>query len=832
MRKYILVSFTSVIVIVLCMATLPLQAQEIKINEILYDPAGGDTGNEWIELYNPGTEPVQLEGWQIQRAGTVFEECFIFPEYIIYPGEYLLIGESQVPNADLIGDLAFQNGGTATDGVRIISAEGDTIDTILYDSPNTNNLPGDAHDPGIYFAVDASSGHSLIRYPNGHDTDNCEEDFFECEYPTPGAPNVMPQDVVLQNVIIHPSHPDSTDTVYLHFSAYNNSDIPIQADSCSYKIFVSGVPVADTIIEAEIPSHGTHEIEVQLGIFDNGLYEYYVELILSTDTEPSNNSYESSFLVGVSPIIINEIMYMAGTPNVEWIELFNNSEQTFPALNWHFKDATSGWIAVSTQKDILPYSFIVITEDTTAVKDYYEYDVTLVQTNDWASLNNTTPEEVYVSDKYYTQLDSMGYDPSEFSCPYNYSLERINPYENIPKNWGVSEDSLGATPGKVNSITPKEYDIAVISLTKESEGETLELSAICKNIGFNPMANVEYIFFDDLNWNAQYDAGEEMDTGYFNISTGDSASFSYSFIPETGYYQYGFFVKDLQNMDSSNNLLLTTHNTPGSHPLCINEIQAAPPGDQPEWIELYNIFDFPLDISGWTIADESDTLVIQFSRNTVSQNEYLVILPDASDSLALKSHFTYLDTLPNFNFAWELPSLNNDNDVLMLHDANGCLIDSIHYYSDWKEIEDNSLERINPHLPTENADNWDSSVSSLGATPGKQNSLYVEHIIPDVELIVTPNPLSYREKKSVLIEYNLPEPIFKINIRIFDMKGRMIRWLTDQQWVGSQGTVIWDCKNENGNVVPIGIYIVHLEGGGKQSGKIYEKTATMVIGEK
>ena len=46
MRKHILVSFASAIV--LCIFILPLQAQEIKINEILYDPAGGDTGNEWI----------------------------------------------------------------------------------------------------------------------------------------------------------------------------------------------------------------------------------------------------------------------------------------------------------------------------------------------------------------------------------------------------------------------------------------------------------------------------------------------------------------------------------------------------------------------------------------------------------------------------------------------------------------------------------------------------------------------------------------------------------------------------------------------------------------
>ena len=189
MRRHILVSLASMIT--LCISVLTLHAQEIKINEILYDPTGGDTGREWIELYNESTEPIQLEGWQIQKAGTSFDECLTFPEYIIYPGEYLLIGESQIPNADLIGVLAFQNGGTATDGVRIISAEGDTIDTILYDFPNSNNLPGDANHPGIFFAPDVSSGYSLMRFPDGFDTDNCENDFFDCENPTPGYSNTV-----------------------------------------------------------------------------------------------------------------------------------------------------------------------------------------------------------------------------------------------------------------------------------------------------------------------------------------------------------------------------------------------------------------------------------------------------------------------------------------------------------------------------------------------------------------------------------------------------------------------------------------------------------------
>ena len=830
MRRYNLTLLSGMIALIFNLTSL--LAQEVKINEILYDPAGGDTGHEWIELYNPGIEAVQLVGWQIQKAGSVFETCFTFPAFTLYPSQYILIGESQVTDADLIGELAFQNGGTATDGVRILSAVGDTVDTILYDSPNSNGLPGDAHQPGIYFAVDVSSGHTLIRYPNGHDTDNCEQDYYECEYPTPGAPNEMPQDVIIQNVVIQPEHPDSTDMTSIFFSAYNNSDIRIQPDSCSYKVFVSENLVLEGVIQDEIPSHHTHQIQGEIGIFPNGLYEYYVELNLSSDTTPSNNTNESSFLVGKSPVIINEIMYMPGTPNVEWVELFNNSEATYSVMNWHIRDATSGWNTAITQMTIEPYSYLVLTEDTSAVKDFYGYDIALAQTNDWASLNNTSSDEVYISDKYFTHLDSMSYDPNEFSCPYNYSLERINPYEEVAQNWGVSVDSLGATPGRVNSITPKQYDIAAVSLTKQENESEVTLRAVGKNVGFKALYNVEYIFFDDLNWNQHYDEGEEIRTGLFDLQPGDTTGFSYSFTPDIGYYTFGIYLKDEQDMDDNNNLLLTTHNTYESHPLCINEIQSSPPDNQPEWIELFNIFDHPLEITGWTVADPSDTLEIQSTRTFISPNKYLVIVPEANDTLVIKQHFPPLDTLESYVFAWNIPSLNNDEDILIVYDAYGCQIDSVHYYSDWKEIEDNSLERINPCLPTENEDNWGSAVNELGGTPGMQNSLYVQHIIPDVELTITPNPLSYRVKKSVLIEYNLPEPISKINIRIFDMKGRMVRWLTDQQWVAAQGTVIWDCKNEQGNVVPIGMYIIHMEGSGKQSNKIYEKTAKMVIGEK
>ena len=46
---------------------------QIKINEILPNPDGTDSGQEWVELYNAGTESVRMDGWTIETASKFME---------------------------------------------------------------------------------------------------------------------------------------------------------------------------------------------------------------------------------------------------------------------------------------------------------------------------------------------------------------------------------------------------------------------------------------------------------------------------------------------------------------------------------------------------------------------------------------------------------------------------------------------------------------------------------------------------------------------------------------------------------------------------------------
>ncbi len=78
--------------LVLCaslFAVTPQAYAGVILNEILFDPVGTDTGGEWIEIYNTGSEPADMSGWQMypDQAG-----YFFFSEgFVLGPGSFVLV---------------------------------------------------------------------------------------------------------------------------------------------------------------------------------------------------------------------------------------------------------------------------------------------------------------------------------------------------------------------------------------------------------------------------------------------------------------------------------------------------------------------------------------------------------------------------------------------------------------------------------------------------------------------------------------------------------------------------------------------------------------------
>lgn len=208
---------------------VPMTQGAVVINELYYDAPSTDDNHEFIELYNNGAASVDLSGWVIEWAGTSFPtgSYAIPPGTTIQPADYLLIGGSLVQSdfgviPDLITMFIFQNGGAESDGVRITNGSG-YFDTILYDSPNTNLLPGDDANPGAELCPDVVSGHSLERVTVGVDN-NLASDWVDRITPTPTRSSTLPGNnpPVLTQTTWYPNIVSRIDQVNVTSRAYDD----------------------------------------------------------------------------------------------------------------------------------------------------------------------------------------------------------------------------------------------------------------------------------------------------------------------------------------------------------------------------------------------------------------------------------------------------------------------------------------------------------------------------------------------------------------------------------------------------------------------------------
>ncbi len=78
----------------------------------------------------------------------------------------------------------------------------------------------------------------------------------------------------------------------------------------------------------------------------------------------------------------------------------------------------------------------------------------------------------------------------------------------------------------------------------------------------------------------------------------------------------------------------------------------------------------------------------------------------------------------------------------------------------------------------------------------------------------SPNPFN----PSTLITFALPEERTghtEVSLRVFDLKGRLVKVLMEESVDTDRHTVRWDGRNDRGKGVPSGVYIYRLDAGGQ-----------------
>ena len=112
----------------------------IVVNEIEYNPAGTDSGHEWVELYNPTAQTVSLSGWSVETTHGVTYRVTLPSTASIGPNGYYIVSRT----------------------IQWLDNQNDYV--ILRD----NN--GAEVDRSPVLADTADNGSTWQRYPNGKDT--------------------------------------------------------------------------------------------------------------------------------------------------------------------------------------------------------------------------------------------------------------------------------------------------------------------------------------------------------------------------------------------------------------------------------------------------------------------------------------------------------------------------------------------------------------------------------------------------------------------------------------------------------------------------------------
>jgi hypothetical protein len=242
-----------------------------------------------------------------------------------------------------------------------------------------------------------------------------------------------------------------------------------------------------------------------------------------------------------------------------------------------------------------------------------------------------------------------------------------------------------------------------------------------------------------------------------------------------------------------------------SGPVVINEIMYAPRTGDPEWIEIYNKSTMNIDLAGWTIEDADSTRqrVLSLVSIIIESNCYACITQDSSGL-----HTQNPDvSCPIIQPLTGWPKLNNSGDRIILRDATGTFIDVLEYDDRWGGGDGKSLERIHPDWPSNSPLTWSTSVSASLATLCAPNSIYASALFRKTEVCVEPDPFDTK----TTISFKLTVPRALVKLEIYDIRGRLVRTLLDQELSGSAGSVVWNGTNDKGERLRTGIYILYLE---------------------
>jgi hypothetical protein len=721
----------------------PASWKSVVVTEVMADAATPapiclPANIDYIELYNRGAAPVDLQNWTISDG--VATPVITTASFLLCPGEYVLLTSDTLgfPGAfKKIRITGFPNFNSTGDPVFLRNASATYIDSLRYTTAWYQD------------AVKAAGGWS-IESLNLNDTCTGQANWAASTGACGGTPGVQNSLYTTTFDAVAPR------IASLSLPGGNVIDVcfsePVAASFLGNPANFSannglGTPSSATVVSSTC-------VSLQFGAIQTGmLYTLTASNIQDClgNTSPDSEDFLVPGPANYKAVILNELMpdpdsAQTNMPPVEYVELYNRSGSIFDLSGWRFRDGTTTIVLGSYILQPGEYVILCKATDTT-----WFTGLPYLGSSTLPSLNNTG-DFLGLRDAFGNLVDTVAYTDADYQNPAallgGISLELINPTDTcvLAGNWIASTDPDGGTPGAVNSVlntTPDLSGPALSSLTT-SGANTLD---VCFD---EPLAASTLLTSNFVV------AGVGSPSSVTASGTaGQCVSLTFASNFGTGQL-YTLTVTGVQDCKGNSGGGAGNFIVSGPAPfksVIINEIYPDPDSaaaNMPpvEFIEIYNRSGQIFDLAGWVFSDPSTNATLP--GHILSPGDYLVLCR-ASDT----SWFTGLPYLGLS--AW--PSLNNSGDNLGLRDQFGGVVDGVNYDISWyqdpvKAQGGWTLELINPSDTCVLFGNWIASQDPDGGTPGAVNS--VLNITPDVSgpVLLSVTPISANT-----IEVCFDEPI-------------------------------------------------------------------------
>lgn len=787
------------------------QPADVRITEIFADPTPviGLPEYEFVELFNAGTQTVDIGGWLFSDAS----KEVVLPSFELAAGTYVILC-SETAQTDFasfgatlpIGLPALNNG---EDQLTLKNSAGLVMDEAFY------NL-------GWYDNPAKKDGGYSLELVNP--TLMCSDEgnwkaSLDPSGGTPGETNSVwgtkadkrPPEAITFTALY-------SDTVLLIFNE------PLDSSSVVNASFdLKGIGKPSTISVSAFP----HK-EVTLG-FDNPMKENEKHTIFVNgvqDCEGNNldEEYWGKLLwlvpkkAYVYDVVINEIYAdpdpALGLPPSEFVELYNRSENPISLENWTFSDSRDTVILPNFILDANAYVILCDQGD----EGYWQEFGDVLGIEGFPGLNNAGELLGLVNPGgyvHYVDYSDDWYD-SDAKQDGGYTLEMIDSENPCGQNgnWTGAKSNVFGTPGAINSQQDDNPDLVKPYVLRVLVSDSNQI-----DVFINEPLHLNSGIYSKLS---------DPDFGPRNwISTNIERDHSILAWNKNFEKNKIYYIDLKEAFDCAGNTMdeqtfeLALPEKIDSFDVVINEVLFNPRTGGSDFVELYNRSDSYFDLRDLLIANRDDDGVLSSVYGItvpylLKPGSFVALTTSREDVLSkynVKSEADLLevDQLPSF--------ADGDGEVVVL-DRDTQIVDELTYSDEWHyalldDVNGYSLERINYNAKTQNSANWHSaSSSSGGATPTYINSQNSDDppTSNTIELSgesFSPDNDGFEDFLSIHILSETTDQ--SATIKIFNLDGQMVRDLVPHDVLGIRNLYQWDGLTEQGDKAAIGVYIILLE---------------------